>query len=208
MAEKFVFDTEFSTAGRVASKRPQRPRNVPFEEAEMMSEAARREGEAQAQSRFDRTLEMLLTDIVRRLDAIAEDIARIEIEARSEAATLAYAIARTLGRAAIAACPEADVRDLIETALNLPGGKRELKIALAPAAREALAATAGSIARGEGLLAQIVTDGSLGLHDIRVEWAGGGLERRQDELEAAIEAVIKDYFEAHAAAQSAGGMTS
>ena len=108
---------------------------------------------------------------------------------------MAFAVARKVARAAVAAFPTGEVEAALRDAMHQAVGEPRILLRAAPAVAEALAPRIAQIAHDEGYdgRVQISPDAALKGADCRVEWRGGGAER----AEAAIDAVLDELMARH-----------
>src|SRR5579872_6514209 len=110
-ASKFTFDTEFRADSDIVSSaaRARQKKTMTTEEIEAMLARAQQEGEQSAQVRATEKVNQTVAALVISLRA-ALDQSHAEVEAvREEATQLAFAAARKIASAALAALPAGDV---------------------------------------------------------------------------------------------------
>jgi flagellar assembly protein FliH len=197
-SRKFTFDTEFAGAeDRMApAARARQKRTLTTEEIERLEHSARAEGENTAQARAAENLERALAGLAGEIRA-ALDESHAEIEAlRGEAALLALAMARKLAAAALAALPAADVEQALRQAMHLAIAEPRLTLRAGPAVAAALEPRLAEIAEAEGYEGRVLlaADAMLTGADCRIEWRGGGSERVEAAIDAALQALIAHRF--------------
>lgn len=196
-AAKFTFDTEFLAEGdRVApAARARQRRTLTVEELEALTASARQEGEDAAGVRASRQTERTIAALTISLRA-ALDSAHAEIEAlRGEAAGLALAMARKIAGAAIAAQPAADVEAALRQAIHQAIAEPRVTLRAAPAVAALLEPAIAAIAHEEGYDGRVLLAADPGFTgaDCRIEWRGGGAERRQGAIEAMLAKLVADF---------------
>jgi flagellar assembly protein FliH len=197
-AAKFTFDTEFLPEGdRVApTAKARQRRTLTNEELEAMAQSARREGEiaagARAVEQLDRTVAALTVSLRAALDS-----SHAQIEAvRADAAGIALAMARKIAPAAIAALPVADVEMALREAMHQAIIEPRITLRAAPGVIETLAPRIEAIAHEEGYEGRVMlaADPAVTGADCRIEWRGGGAERSEAVIEAALDRLIAGHF--------------
>lgn len=195
---KFTFDTVFAGESDVISE-PARARKrsmLTQVEIEALRGAARAEGVKDGEVR---ALEAIAAGADEAAAAIREALARTadEIEGiRATAAGIAFAAARKLARAALAAFPAEEVEQCLRDAIHQAIGEPRIVLKVAPDVAGALKDRIAYIAHEEGYDGRIQLSEGPGLFnaDCRIEWRGGGAERAEATLEAAIETLIQRRF--------------
>ena len=195
---KFTFDTVFAGESDVVSE-PARARKrsmLTQVEIEALRSAARAEGVKDGEVR---ALEAIAAGADGAAAAIREALARTagEIEGiRATAAEIAFAAARKLARAALAAFPAEEVEHCLREAIHQAIGEPRIVLKVAPDVAGALKDRIADIAHEEGYDGRIQLSEGSGLinADCRIEWRGGGAERAEATLEAAIETLIQRRF--------------
>ena len=195
---KFTFDTEFRDGGEVASPaaRGRQKKVLTTEEIESMCARAKQEGaqagEVQAAENIERTISALVIAIRAALD---QSHAAIEA-VRAEATELAFAAAKKIAPAALAALPAGDVEAALREAMHQAIGEPRLTLRAAPAVIAAIENRVEAIAQEEGYdgRVMIAADPAIIGADCRIEWRGGGSERSEAAIEAALDALIERRF--------------
>ena len=115
---------------------------------------------------------------------------------REEASLLALAAARKLAAAAVDALPQAEVEEVLRHALHQALGEPRIVLHTSPKVAELLKPRLAEIAHEEGFEGRVVVSGeaALGHADCRIEWRGGGAERSEHSIEAAIAELIARRF--------------
>jgi flagellar assembly protein FliH len=197
-ASKFTFDTEFRGPSDVVSDtaRARQKKTMTLEEIEAMCAQAEAKGTeaaaAQAVEKIDRTVAALVVALRAALDQT-----RGEIEAvRAEAAQLALAAAKKLAPAALAALPAGEVERALREAMHQAIGEPRITLRAAPEVITALETRVAEIAHEEGYDGRVIlaADPAIANADCRIEWRGGGSERREAAIEAALDALIARRF--------------
>jgi len=195
---KFTFDTEFRGASDVVSDaaRSRQKQTLTVEEIETMRAAAEAKGAADATVRANESIERTAAALIVSLRA-ALDNSHAEIEAlRAEAAALALAAAKKIAPAALAALPAGDVENALREAMHQAIGEPRITLRAAPGVIAALEAKVADIAHEEGYDGRVMlaADPAITGADCRIEWRGGGSERSEAAIEAALDALIARRF--------------
>jgi len=195
---KFTFDTEFKDAGDVISRAAQarRKQTLTTEEIESLSARAREEGAASAQVRASEEINRTVAALVISLRA-ALDQSHAEVEQiRAEAAELAFAAAKKIAPKALAALPAGDVEAALRSAMHQAIGEPRITLRAAPDVASVLEPRIADIAHEEGYEGRVMiaADPMIAGADCRIEWRGGGSERSESAIEAALDALIERRF--------------
>lgn len=195
---KFTFDTEFRDASDVVSEaaRVRQRKTLTTQEIEAMCAKAKVEGTEAASVRTAENIERTIAAMVIALRA-ALDQSRVEIEQlRADAALIAFAAARKIAFAALAASPAGEVEQALREAMHQAIGEPRITLRASPEVIAALENRATSLAHEEGYDGRVMLAAEPGLKggDCRIEWRGGGSERREAAIEAALEALIARHF--------------
>jgi len=195
---KFTFDTEFRGASDVASDaaRARQKKTLTIEEIETMRADAQAEGTQAASVRAAENIEQTAAALVAALKA-ALDQSHAEIEiVRAEAAALALAAAKKIAPAALAALPAGDVENALREAMHQAIGEPRITLRAAPDVIAALESKVETIAHNEGYDGRVIlaADPAITGADCRIEWRGGGSERSEAAIEAALDALIARRF--------------
>jgi flagellar assembly protein FliH len=145
-----------------------------------------------AAENLDRTTAALVIALRAALDS-----SRAEIEAvRAEAALLAMAAAKRIAPAALAALPAGDVENALREAMHQAIGEPRITLRAAPDVIAALEGKVAGIAHEEGYDGRVMMAADPGISgaDCRIEWRGGGSERSEAAIEAALDALIARRF--------------
>jgi flagellar assembly protein FliH len=197
-AAKFTFDTEFLPEGdRVApAARARQRRTLSNEELETIAANARNEGENTASARAAQQLDRTIAALTISLRAVL-DQSRGEIEAvRAEAADIALAMARAIAPAALNACPTGDVEIALRQAMHQAIAEPRITLRASAGVLDALAGKLDAIAHEEGYDGRVMlaADPAMTGADCRIEWRGGGAERSEAAIEAALTQLIANRF--------------
>lgn len=197
-AAKFTFDTEFLPDGdRVApAARARQRRTLSNEELETIAANARNEGENTASARAAQQLDRTIAALTISLRAVL-DQSRGEIEAvRAEAAGIALAMARAIAPAALKACPTGDVEIALRQAMHQAIAEPRIILRASADVVDALAGSVDAIAHEEGYDGRVMlaADPAMTGADCRIEWRGGGAERSEAAIEAALTQLIANRF--------------
>ena len=200
-SHKFTFDTEFRGPSDVASEaaRTRQKKTLTVEEIETMRSDAQAEGAETASVRAAENIERTAAALVIALRA-ALDQSHAEIEGvRAEAALLALAAAKKIAPAALAALPAGDVENAMREAMHQAIGEPRITLRAAPDVIAALEGKVEAIAHEEGYDGRVIlaADPAITGADCRIEWRGGGSERSEAAIEAALDALIARRFSTH-----------
>jgi flagellar assembly protein FliH len=195
---KFTFDTEFRSSGDVPSKAAQarRKQTLTTEEIETMCARAKQEGtqvsEIKASENINQTIAALVISVRAALDQSHAEVEQI----RAEAAALAFAAAKKIAAAALAALPAGDVEIALREAMHQAIGEPRITLRAAPAVIAAVQDRIEAIAHEEGYEGRVLlaADPAIKGADCRIEWRGAGSERSEAAIEAALDALIERRF--------------
>ena len=195
---KFTFDTEFLGAeDRPApAARARQKQTLTTEELDNLQTLARLEGENNAQARGAEALERSIAALTISVRA-AMDQSHAEIEIlRDDAARLALAMAKKIASAALEALPAGDVELALRQAMHQAIGEPRITLRAAPDVIAALEGKVADIAHEEGYEGRVMiaADPLITNADCRIEWRGGGSERSEAAIEAALDALIHRRF--------------
>ena len=200
-AAKYTFDTEFRSDGDVvsAAARGRQKKSLTQEELDRLCADARTEGLHAGEVRAQEAIAAGAREAARAVAAALGQITREYEALRTEAAEIALAAARKLARAALATLPAAEVEAMLREAMHQAIGEPRILLRAAPAVAEAISGQLAEIAHDEGFdgRVQISADPSLKDADCRIEWRGGGAERAESTIEAAIADLIARRFSNH-----------
>jgi flagellar assembly protein FliH len=197
-SHKFTFDTEFRGPSDVVSDtaRARQKKTLTTEEIEAMCARAQAQGSEAASVRAAENIDRTVAALVIALRA-ALDNSAAEIEAvRAEAALLAMAAAKRIAPAALAALPAGDVENALREAMHQAIGEPRITLRAAPDVIAALENKVAGIAHEEGYDGRVMMAADPGISgaDCRIEWRGGGSERSEAAIEAALDALIARRF--------------
>jgi flagellar assembly protein FliH len=197
-ATKYTFDTEFRTEGDLVSNAARARQKKPYTHAEIdqMCARAREQGMKAGQVRAQDAIAAGANDAAEALRGVLEATHRDIETIRADATAIAVAAARKLARAALAAVPEAEVETALREAMHQAIGEPRILLRTAPAVAEAIAPRLAEIAHDEGYdgRVQMSADATLKGTDCRVEWRGGGAERSEAAIDAALNELITRHF--------------
>ncbi len=195
---KFTFDTEFTAARDVVSEaaRGRQRKTYLLSEIEAMCEKARAEGFAAGEVR---AIEAVAAATREAAAAVRETMAQAQADiemVRAEAATIALAIARKLASAAVRALPVADVEATFRDAMHQALGEPRIVLRASDKVIEALKGAIEEMAHQEGFEGRVMlfADAAQAGADCRIEWRGGGMERKADAIEKAVAELIERRF--------------
>ncbi len=197
-ANKFTFDTEFKGQSDVVSDaaRARQKKTLTAEEIDALQAEAEARGTQDAQVKAAEGVERAVAALIQSLRT-ALDQSRSQIEAlRAEAALLALAAAKKIAPAALAALPAGDVENALREAMHQAIGEPRITLRAAPQVIAALEDKVSAIAHEEGYDGRVMlaADPQIAGADCRIEWRGGGSERSEAAIEAALDALIKRRF--------------
>jgi flagellar assembly protein FliH len=162
-------------------------------------------GLAEAQAGIEAAASAALEHLAASMETLFADRDAAIEALRHDAARVAVATARSLAAAVLARSPGAEVEALLRGALPALEGQARIAVRLSPTALAALAPRLERIAEAAGFGGRIdlVADAARGDQDCVIEWAGGGVERDEGRIAAAIEAAL-DNFTAQASSEDEG----
>ena len=195
---KFTFDTEFKGQSDVVSDaaRARQKQTLTTEEIEALRTQWEAQGAQTAAVRATENIDRTIAGLIAQLREVL-DQSRAEIEiVRAEAALLALAAAKKIAPAALAALPAGDVENALREAMHQALGEPRLTLRAAPEVIAALESRIAEIAHEEGYDGRVMlaADPAILNADCRIEWRGGGSERSEAAIEAALDALIVRRF--------------
>jgi flagellar assembly protein FliH len=195
---KFTFDTEFRPEGDLISNaaRGRQRKSLTTEEIDTMCARARAEGAKAGQVRATETVAQNIDALVEAVRTLL-DRSHAEIETvREDAVTLGFAAAKKIAPAALNALPAGDVEMALREAMHQAIGEPRLTLRASPRVVEALQDKIAEIASQEGYEGRVLisADPNILGADCRIEWRGGGAERSEAAIEAALDALIQKRF--------------
>ncbi|MFA5122312.1 hypothetical protein [Zavarzinia sp.] len=202
---KFNFDNAFDT-GRPRPK-PAAPPPPSFSGDDLAAAraAAFAEGETAGRAAQQAETEAALASATAQLAAAVADLgARVtgaERRLKADAAALGHAVARKLCQTLTAGLPMAEMEAMVNDCLTELRDEPRVVVHVAGAVLDQARShfeTAAAAAAFPGRLI-VLADDTLGLGDVRVEWAHGGVLRDEKALAAAIESAVNRYVTAQAA---------
>jgi len=197
-APKYTFDIEFRPEGDLVSNaaRARQKKAYTHEEIDALSARAREQGLKAGQVRAAEAMAQETTRIVEHLKTVVARSSKATDEVRHEAAMLAVVAARKLASAALTAFPAGEVEDVLRLAMHQAIAEPRIVLTASPKVAEAIKAKLEEVAHDEGFEGRVVvtSEASLGNGDCRIEWRGGGAERSEDAIGAAITALIARRF--------------
>ena len=197
-APKYTFDIEFRPEGDLVSNaaRARQKKAYTTEEIDTLSARAREQGMKAGQVRAAEAQAQEIAKLVDCLRDVVSRSSKATDEVRQEASLLALAAARKLAAAAVGALPSADVEEVLRHALHQALGEPRIVLHTSPKVAEILKPRLAEIAHEEGFEGRVVVSGeaSLGHADCRIEWRGGGADRSESVIEAAIAELIARRF--------------
>ncbi|HEY5337013.1 MAG TPA: FliH/SctL family protein [Rhizomicrobium sp.] len=195
---KYTFDVEFREEGDLVSNAARARQKKAYSHAEIdqLSARARAEGmkagQVRAQDAIAGGIETMIAALRAALAATHDEIETV----RADATAIAIAAAHKLAKAALAALPEAEVESALREAMHQAIGEPRILLRTAPKVAEAISPRLAEIAQDEGFdgRVQISADPHLTGTDCRVEWRGGGAERTESAISAALNDLITRHF--------------
>lgn len=203
---KFLFDQPFdgskprTDAPMFRSKAPPPKFNLDEMEAAKAQAFAAGEqaGRVAAEAEQQAAIEHGLAAIEARMAQLGENLNQSEARARSEAVTLAAAIARKLASQLMAREPLREIEALVLRCMDDMRDEPRLVLRAAdPVIRllddriDILVAQSGF-----GGKVMLVPDNSLAATDCRVDWADGSAERNQAQIEQDVDQAVQRYLAA------------
>ena len=202
-ATKFTFDTVFTTGhdAAVESARARQRKILTEADVEALLAEARAEG---AQASEVHALESIASGTREAAQVLREVLRSVgtQIESvRGEAAAIAFALARKVASTAVAQFPVGEVEAALRQAMHEAIGEPRIVLHARPEVVEALAGRIADIASEEGYdgRVQVSADASLSGADCRIDWRGGGTERTNAAIEAALDELMARRFSVRAA---------
>ncbi|MEJ1967326.1 MAG: FliH/SctL family protein [Rhizomicrobium sp.] len=197
-ASKYTFDTEFRPEGDLVSNaaRARQKKAYTVEEIDTLSARARDQGLKAGQVRAAEAQAAEMAQLVTVLREIVTRSGRATLAVREEAAMLALAVARRLAGAALDALPSADVEEALRHVLHQAVGEPRIVLHASPKVADLLKPRLAEIAHEEGFDGRVIVSGEAAMQgaDCRIEWRGGGTERSEDAIAAAIADLIARRF--------------
>jgi flagellar assembly protein FliH len=195
---KFTFDTEFRPEGDLVSNaaRARQRRTMTTEEIDNMCARARAEGAKAGQVRATEAVVQAIAALDASLRAVLDN-SHAEIEAmRADAVALGFAAARKIATAALDSLPAGDVELALREAMHQAIGEPRLTLRASAKVVEALQDKIAGIAAQEGYDGRVLihADPNIQGADCRIEWRGGGAERSEAAIMAALDALIQKRF--------------
>ncbi|MTH98431.1 FliH/SctL family protein [Roseibium sp. RKSG952] len=213
---KFLFDLDFSEPEEQETAAPPSPPEVPVipvaehrQALKVAREQAFEEGRAAALADLQASQDKLLTDEVVRLAGVAETVLQTLDEHQAgrekDAIGLAFLVARRLCAHLIARQPLAETVALVSECLGPLRKAPHLVIRVPEKDVEALKSRIDPIVQEKGFEGRLVILGEpeIARGDCHIEWADGGIRRDRKAIEREIDASMKAYLQAQAAAAKA-----
>jgi flagellar assembly protein FliH len=205
-ATKFTFDTVFGSGQEFSPERVRAHGRKTLTDAEIetLCANAKAEGASAAEAR---ALESIASGtreaanaVIKAMNATRENLETV----RAEAMTVAFALARKIASAAVATFPAGEVEAALRGAMHEAIGEPRIVLHAKPEVVEALSGRIAEIAHEEGYdgRVQLSADAALNGADCRIDWRGGGAERTNAAIEAAIDELMARCFAAARAGQN------
>ncbi|MBS0275751.1 MAG: hypothetical protein JSR55_15540 [Proteobacteria bacterium] len=197
-ATKYTFDTEFRPEGDLISNaaRARQKKAYSHDEIDQLCARAREQGMKAGQVRAQEAIAAGALDVVAVLkDVLARSSKDVE-QVRADAAGIALLAAKKLARAALATLPQAEIETALREAMHQAIGEPRIVLRTAQGVADAISARLSEIAHDEGFdgRVQVSGDPTLKGTDCRIEWRGGGAERSESAIEAALQELITRHF--------------
>jgi flagellar assembly protein FliH len=195
---KFTFDTVFSAGRDIATETARSRQRQVLTEAEL--EALRAEARAEgAQAGEVHALESIASGTREAAQALRDVLKAVAAQmesVRSDAAVLAFALARKVASTAVAQFPVGEVEAALRQAMHEAIGEPRIVLHARPEVTDALSGRIAQIAQEEGYdgRVQVSPDASLSGADCRIDWRGGGAERTNAAIEAALDELVARRF--------------
>ena len=195
---KFLFDTDFlgGEARSASASVSLNDHQGAISESEALGytkgyAAAKMEG-----TDAERQLASALSRSAAAIEAIAGRIKAAETRMESEAVSVAFAVARKLAPALIERQPMIEVAALVADCLKHLIGAPHVVVRVNDALYEGVQARLDDIAQSCGFAGRlaIVADPDLAAGDARVEWADGGVARKQAATDELIEDAVNRFI--------------
>jgi len=197
-ASKYTFDVEFRPEGDLVSNaaRARQKKTYTTEEIDQLSARAREQGMKAGQVRATEALAAEISNLAGMLREVLARSHRATDDVREEASLLALSAARKLAAAAIDQLPAADVELTLRGALRHAIGEPRIVLHASQRAVDILKPQLDEIAQQEGFDGRVAIgiDPALAAGDCRIDWRGGGAERSEGAIEAAIAELITRRF--------------
>jgi flagellar assembly protein FliH len=197
-ASKYTFDVEFRPEGDLVSNaaRARQKKTYTTEEIDQLSARAREQGMKAGQVRATEALAAEISNLAGMLREVLARSHRATDDVREEASLLALSAARKLAAAAIDQLPAADVELTLRGALHHAIGEPRIVLHASQRAVDILKPQLDEIAQQEGFDGRVAIgiDPALAAGDCRIDWRGGGAERSEGAIEAAIAELITRRF--------------
>jgi flagellar assembly protein FliH len=195
-AVKFTFDTHFESGAARADAERRSRKSYSAEEIASIREQGRtdgfKSGEVLAQQAMAAALAQLSGAVMRAIEMMDTDVEAM----RAEAANLAFACARKLAGAALAAAPESEIVSVLRLAMHEAIAEPRIVVKTTPALADEIRRRAAEVAQDEGYdgRIQFAPDGELSGADCRIEWKGGGMEKSLAAIETHLSELIRRRF--------------
>jgi flagellar assembly protein FliH len=172
---KFGFDTVFDHAGDVAFAAPRPKRTYTTDEVEVISQAARAEGERMALAGVTARQADALASIVAACGQALPRLAEVAHAHRIGSAELALACARAIAAAALDRFPEAPVRAALESLAREIEAAPRLVVTADPELAQGLQTVLEEAAAASGYQGAIIvrTDAGLAPHAFTLDFGDG-----------------------------------
>jgi len=201
-ASKFTFDVEFRPDGDVLSNaaRTRIKKTLTQDEIDLLCAKAREQGVKAGQVRALEGVAVSAREAAEAIRDVLDEATRELDSVRAECAELAMMAARKLARAALAAAPTSEVESALRDAMHQAIGEPRILVRVAPQVADAISQQLPAIAHEEGFegRVQLAADPNIRDADCRIEWRGGGAERVEAVIEAALAELVTRRFSASA----------
>jgi flagellar assembly protein FliH len=197
-AKKFTFDTVFGAKSDIVSEaaRSRQKKILTVAELEQLHAEARAEGVAAGEVKAMEAIAAGAREAAETLRSVLAQTRRDLEQLRADAVELGFTAAKALAARALDAFPTADVEQALRQSLHQAIAEPRVVLRTSPKVAEALASRIAEIAHEEGFdgRVQISAEPNFRGADCRIEWRGGGTERCEASLEAAISELITRRF--------------
>ncbi len=203
-AVKYLFEQAFETrrdaaAGKLMLDNFEDDRRFRAADVKAAREAGFAEGRlaglAEAQAGIEAASAAALEHLADSMSELFADRDAAIERVRRDAARVAVATASALASALLGRMPGAEIEALLAEALPALEDQTRVTVRLSPTALAALAPRLERIAEAAGFGGRIdlAADAARGDQDCTVEWSGGGVERDESRLAAAIETALARF---------------
>jgi hypothetical protein len=197
--KKFLFDTPFAPDGRILEQSPQSLAVFTVEDMEAACATARHEATLAAREEMGSnatrqkaqalaSLGASMRHALAQIDEAMEDLHR-------DAAELAFISASALAGKALESFGVANAKALLESALEDLKTAPQVRLRVSQSMMHTIGDELGVFSAELGATdrIEIVEDGRLSAGDIQLDFPGGGIARRRDDILAKIQLLLTDH---------------